>query len=267
MFKGQSEQITREEARDLFSKYGEVMEVRESEKKGYIKFVEYYDSRAAIRAIEEGNGATYKDGTMEVKYASFSKKEIERIEASRNQLKKMKMENQQRDAVKSGNEPSHMPQYPSGNERRGPVGPMPQQPYPNSYPMYPYPGMNYYPMQYPYMMPQQNQQPPSQQPQGQNPPQLQGQMPSPYMPQSSNPYAMYSYNVYQPQSAKYPPPPPRGDDRRYDDRSRSRSRSVERNRNYQIPQDGAVAAMPSGMNVARNNDDMYNNDDYPNPTN
>ncbi|KAL7720206.1 Polyadenylate-binding protein [Entamoeba marina] len=92
VFKDIKDAISKEETKEMFSEFGDVSEVRESGDKRFVKFVEYYDSRDAIKAIAETNNMKYKEGYLEVKHASLSKRDVERIEQTRLQLKRLQQE-------------------------------------------------------------------------------------------------------------------------------------------------------------------------------
>ncbi|ELP84885.1 RNA-binding protein, putative [Entamoeba invadens IP1] len=86
MFKSCTVRPSRGEAFEFFSQFGEVTEVRDSSDPT-VKFVEYYDSRHSARALKESKGMSFKGGVIEIRYASFSKKDVERIEQSRERIK------------------------------------------------------------------------------------------------------------------------------------------------------------------------------------
>ncbi|EDR28498.1 polyadenylate-binding protein, cytoplasmic and nuclear, putative [Entamoeba dispar SAW760] len=109
---------TNDEIFHYFEKFGEVSEIRDSADKPNIKFIEYYDSRAAVKALESSNNAQWNEGTIEVKYASFSKKDLERIVETKNQLKKLKHDHLAKDRIKDypkyrspGSSPKTIPPY------------------------------------------------------------------------------------------------------------------------------------------------------------
>jgi len=63
------EDLTEEEAREFFSQYGDVKDVRSSPGHTKQRFVEFYDVQACDQAIQESNGAKYKDGVLFVRAA------------------------------------------------------------------------------------------------------------------------------------------------------------------------------------------------------
>ncbi|EKE40955.1 hypothetical protein ENUP19_0337G0010 [Entamoeba nuttalli] len=143
---------TNDEIFHYFEKFGEVSEVRDSADKITIKFIEYYDSRAAVKALESSNNAHWNEGTIEVKYASFSKKDLERIVETKNQLKKLKHDHLAKDRIK--NYPKH--KLPSSSSKTIPpysIYPsLYQPPYTSTYPSQyqpPYVSYQYPPQYYP----------------------------------------------------------------------------------------------------------------------
>lgn len=63
---------TKDEVREYFAQFGEIAEVRDSSDKRNIFFVEFFDSRCSTKALDMCSGP-WKEGTVDVKYASFSK--------------------------------------------------------------------------------------------------------------------------------------------------------------------------------------------------
>ena len=197
---------TKEQFKEHFEKCGEVAEVREMESKPNVKFVEFYDSRHAKKAIETCHNEEWEGGLLEVKYASFSKNDIDRIEKTQQQLDDMRR-NQGKERMREYNNrrnntnDERKRDYHDDRrdrDRRYPSYPpsFPPQ-YMNGYPPYPpqyHQGyMNNYPPQYfmPYPPMQQNN-PPQNNQNGQNQ-QRKDAIPQQYPPQ-------FRPNQY------YPPP-------------------------------------------------------------
>ncbi|KAL7719124.1 Polyadenylate-binding protein [Entamoeba marina] len=208
VFKDIKEAISKEETKEMFKEFGDVSEVRESGDKRFVKFVEYFDSRDAIKAIEKTNNMKYKEGYLEVKHASFSKRDVERIEQTRLQLKRLQQEQDNKNRQQKN--PSVIPPY---------YYPPDRPPYPSDQPHCPPVDQYYapYPPAYP-----------------------QVQRPDYDRVDSNYRQPITQYPPYPPQ---YPPSYPRDQQGRSRDRSRSRSR--DRNQKYSAyPEYSPYAAAP-----------------------